>query len=86
MNPLTHAEAILAGLRLRHPEYVYPGYASSPMDDMDTVVLPRELIVACDSRTGVPQEIDTAPLAAPEAGSARTAHAFALPQRRRAAS
>lgn len=47
MNALRHADEILADLQLRHPECVLPGQAGSPMDDTDTLIIPREVIDAC---------------------------------------
>jgi hypothetical protein len=48
MDALTHADAVLAALSKRHPECIVPGQVGSPMDDTDTVTIPRALIAACD--------------------------------------
>ena len=47
MDALRHADAVLAALHRLHPECVLPGLARSPMDDVETLVIPRELIEAC---------------------------------------
>jgi hypothetical protein len=48
MDALTHADAVLAALHRRYPECLVPGQVGSPMDDADTVTIPRDLIAACD--------------------------------------
>ena len=48
MDALRHADAVLAALHRLHPECVLPGQARSPMDDVETLVIPRELIEACE--------------------------------------
>jgi hypothetical protein len=49
MDALIHAESVLAAVHRKYPERLVPGYVGSPMDDMDTVTIPRAFIEACDT-------------------------------------
>lgn len=49
MDALIHAESVLAALHRKYPECLVPGNVGSPMDDMDTVTIPRAFIEACDT-------------------------------------
>jgi hypothetical protein len=41
MDALSHADSVLAALHSQHPECLVPGHVGSPMDDADTVIIPR---------------------------------------------
>ncbi len=53
MNALSHADEVFAEFQRAHPECVLPGNARSPMDDTQTLIIPRELIDACEPEAEV---------------------------------
>ncbi len=54
MDALRHADEILAALWRQHPEFALPGHVGSPMDDRNTVTIPRAVIEACEPGAGEP--------------------------------
>ncbi|MGH3871838.1 MAG: hypothetical protein ACRDSR_10060 [Pseudonocardiaceae bacterium] len=51
MNALKRADQVLARARARRTGIVTPDSATSPMDQADTVQIPRVMVVATDPRT-----------------------------------
>jgi hypothetical protein len=51
MDALKRADQVLARASARRADIVTPDSATSPMDQADTVQIPRVMVVAADSRT-----------------------------------
>ncbi|MGH3887410.1 MAG: hypothetical protein ACRDSZ_12730 [Pseudonocardiaceae bacterium] len=76
MDALQRADQVLARARARRADIVTPDSAISPMDQTNTVQIPRVMVVAADPRTANPDvdPVDTIiPAAVFGRGSPRTA-------------
>ncbi|MGH3838794.1 MAG: hypothetical protein ACRDSF_24325 [Pseudonocardiaceae bacterium] len=63
MDALKRADQVLARARARRADIVTPDSATSPMDQTNTVQIPRVMVAAADPRTASPDDTMAIPTA-----------------------